>query len=81
MKSLRGFDDKGDGYPVWDDRMNMRDVELTVGMKFETRVKLREVLRGWVVRSGWDLKFVNNEKHKITATCKMNAIGSFMLLQ
>lgn len=39
-------------------------------MKFATREKYKDVLRDWAVRRGWDLKFIENEKHKITAKCK-----------
>ncbi|KAL0378605.1 UNVERIFIED_CONTAM: hypothetical protein Sradi_3166000 [Sesamum radiatum] len=68
--SLRGSDDEEPGYEEWNDRMNMENVELSVGFKFPTRKKYREVLRDWSVIKGWDLKFIKNEKYKITATCK-----------
>ncbi|KAK4392763.1 hypothetical protein Sango_2054100 [Sesamum angolense] len=50
--SLRGSDDEGDGFPVWNDRMDGGDVDLQVGMKFATREKYRDVLRDWAVRRG-----------------------------
>ncbi|XP_011078638.1 uncharacterized protein LOC105162328 [Sesamum indicum] len=48
----------------------MAELDLKVGMKFETRANFRDVLRDWAVRRGWDLKLVKNEKHLIIATCK-----------
>ncbi|KAL0297765.1 UNVERIFIED_CONTAM: hypothetical protein Sradi_6828600 [Sesamum radiatum] len=47
LVSLRGSDDEGDGFPVWNDRMDGGDVDLQVGMKFATREKYRDVLRDW----------------------------------
>ncbi|KAL0402629.1 UNVERIFIED_CONTAM: hypothetical protein Slati_4292800 [Sesamum latifolium] len=70
IESLRGSDNEDPSFPVWNERMNFDNEELSVGMKFPTREKYREVLRDWAVRRGWDLKFQHNETKKITATCK-----------
>ncbi|KAL0446334.1 UNVERIFIED_CONTAM: hypothetical protein Slati_1761300 [Sesamum latifolium] len=70
VKNSKGSDDEGYGCPVWDERMDMGEVDLTVDMKFETRAKFRDVMRDSAVRRGWDLKLVKNEKHMILATCK-----------
>ncbi|KAL0434500.1 UNVERIFIED_CONTAM: hypothetical protein Slati_2784300 [Sesamum latifolium] len=70
LVSLRGSDDEEPDYPVWQEKMDMGNEDLTVGMKFPTREKYRDVLRDWAVRRGWDIKFQHNETKKITATCK-----------
>lgn len=67
---MGGSDDEGVRYNEWNENMDIRDVELSVGMKFDTRQNYRDVLRDWAVRRGWDLKVIENEKHKITTTCK-----------
>ncbi|KAG8367337.1 hypothetical protein BUALT_Bualt16G0061700 [Buddleja alternifolia] len=48
------------------------DIESLRGSDDERIVhpKYREVLRDWAVRNGWDLKFIANEKKKITAVSK-----------
>ncbi|KAL0416603.1 UNVERIFIED_CONTAM: hypothetical protein Slati_3492200 [Sesamum latifolium] len=40
--SLTGSDDEEPGYEKWNDRMNMENVEFSVGFKFPTREKYRE---------------------------------------
>ncbi|KAL0408082.1 UNVERIFIED_CONTAM: hypothetical protein Sradi_1742600 [Sesamum radiatum] len=81
IESLRGSDNEDPCFPVWNERMNFDNEELSVGMKFPTREKYREVLRDWAVRRGWDLKFQHNETKKITATlCKYNP-GSTLVLK
>ncbi|KAL0306887.1 UNVERIFIED_CONTAM: hypothetical protein Sradi_6106000 [Sesamum radiatum] len=70
LHSLRGSDDEIGNNLDWNDLMERQDLDLCIGMKFATRKKYREVLRDWAVRRGWDLKFVKNEKSKITAVCK-----------
>ncbi|KAL2232714.1 uncharacterized protein LOC105155870 [Sesamum indicum] len=70
LVSLRSLDDEGPSYPVWNERTDLGNKDLTIGMKFPTRKKYREVLRDWAVRRGWDLKFQHNETKKIIATCK-----------
>ncbi|KAG8379207.1 hypothetical protein BUALT_Bualt07G0064600 [Buddleja alternifolia] len=70
IESLRGSDDERIVHPVWTDGMEKRGIGPRLGMKFVPREKYREVLRDWAVRNGWDLKFIANEKKKITAVCK-----------
>ncbi|KAL2241752.1 UNVERIFIED_CONTAM: hypothetical protein Sindi_0293200 [Sesamum indicum] len=70
LKTLRGSDDEGDRCPMWDEMTNMGEVDLVVGMEFETRAKFRIVMSVWAMRRGWDLKLVKNEKYLILATCK-----------
>ncbi|KAL0448808.1 UNVERIFIED_CONTAM: hypothetical protein Slati_1437200 [Sesamum latifolium] len=70
LRSVRGSDDEGERCPEWDEMMDMGEVDLAVGMKFERRMKCRDVIRDWAVRRGWDLKFLKNGKHLMIATCK-----------
>lgn len=43
---------------------------MEVGMLFDSRGVYRQVLRDWVIRNGWDLKFSKIEAKRITAKCK-----------
>ncbi|KAG8375322.1 hypothetical protein BUALT_Bualt10G0088200 [Buddleja alternifolia] len=70
IESLRGSDDERIVHPVWTDGMEKRGIGPCLGMEFISREKYREVLRDWAVRNGWDLKFIANEKKKITVVCK-----------
>ncbi|KAG8374489.1 hypothetical protein BUALT_Bualt10G0000200 [Buddleja alternifolia] len=70
LNALRGSDEEGERYAVWNDDMEKRGVDLFVGLQFATRKKYKEVLKDWVVRRGWDLKFLKSERDKVTAICK-----------
>ncbi|KAL0448102.1 UNVERIFIED_CONTAM: hypothetical protein Slati_1938100 [Sesamum latifolium] len=47
-----GSDDEGERCPEWNDMMDMGEVDLAVGMKFETKKNCRDVIRDWAVRRG-----------------------------
>ncbi|KAG8369483.1 hypothetical protein BUALT_Bualt14G0018400 [Buddleja alternifolia] len=70
LDALRGSDEEGERYAVWNDGMEKRGVDLFVGLQFAKRKKYKEVLKDWVVRRGWDLKFLKSERDKVTAICK-----------
>ncbi|KAG8362889.1 hypothetical protein BUALT_BualtUnG0027200 [Buddleja alternifolia] len=70
LDALRGSDEEGERYAVWNDDMEKRGVDLFVGLQLATRKKYKEVLKDWVVRRGWDLKFLKSERDKVTTICK-----------
>ncbi|KAL0391465.1 UNVERIFIED_CONTAM: hypothetical protein Slati_4531600 [Sesamum latifolium] len=51
LRSVRGSDDEGERCPEWNDRMDMGEVDLAVGMKFETKKNCRDVIRDWAIKS------------------------------
>ncbi|KAL0415683.1 UNVERIFIED_CONTAM: hypothetical protein Slati_3400200 [Sesamum latifolium] len=51
LRSVRGSDDEGERCPEWNDRMDMGEVDLAVGMKFETKKNCRYVIRDWAIKS------------------------------
>ncbi|KAL0405170.1 UNVERIFIED_CONTAM: hypothetical protein Slati_3830900 [Sesamum latifolium] len=55
LRSVRGSDDEGERCPEWNDRMDMGEVDLAVGMKFETKKNCRDVIRDWAANNwvGW----------------------------
>ncbi|KAG8375936.1 hypothetical protein BUALT_Bualt09G0010800 [Buddleja alternifolia] len=71
LHSLPRSDEEGLGYKEWYEGM---DVKLfnkhLVRMKFPTKVVYKDQLRDWVVKKGWDLKFIKNEIKVVTAICK-----------
>ncbi|KAG8368964.1 hypothetical protein BUALT_Bualt15G0101000 [Buddleja alternifolia] len=72
LDALRGSDEEGERYVVWNDDMEKRGVDLFVGLQFATRKKYKEVLKDWVVRRGWDLKFLKSERDKVTTIYNPN---------
>ncbi|KAL0303343.1 UNVERIFIED_CONTAM: hypothetical protein Sradi_6202400 [Sesamum radiatum] len=70
LRFVRGSDDEGERCPEWNNRMDMGEVDLAMGIKFETKKNCKDVIRDWAVRRGWDLKFLKNEKYLMIATCK-----------
>ncbi|KAG8363642.1 hypothetical protein BUALT_Bualt19G0043800 [Buddleja alternifolia] len=64
LQSLVDSDKEDLGYKEWYEGMDMREFEMSVGMKY------RDKLRDWAVRKGWDFKFIKNERKAVTAICK-----------
>ncbi|KAG8367491.1 hypothetical protein BUALT_Bualt16G0077500 [Buddleja alternifolia] len=70
LGALGGSDEESERHAEWNDDMERRGVNLFVGLQFASRKKYKEVLKDWVVKKGWDLKFLKSERGKVTAICK-----------
>ncbi|KAL0386098.1 UNVERIFIED_CONTAM: hypothetical protein Sradi_3004100 [Sesamum radiatum] len=67
---LESLDDEFIYDSFYNDETEIRDMNLTVGMKFASAQVFREVLRDWCIKNGNDIDFIRNENTRITAKCK-----------
>ncbi|KAL3649728.1 hypothetical protein CASFOL_006131 [Castilleja foliolosa] len=61
------------GCPMYIEGQGMKNMDLEVCMKFPNVDVYREALKDWVIRNGYELKYLKNERKRITAKC--NAEG------
>lgn len=54
---------------------------MEMGMLFDSRGVYRQVLRDWVIRNGWDLKYSKSRQRELQQNANVDVIGTFMLLQ
>lgn len=57
-------------FPIYSEGENMKNRDLEVCMKFPNISVFREALRDWLVRNGYELHFLKNERARITGKCK-----------
>ncbi|XP_012844716.1 PREDICTED: uncharacterized protein LOC105964757 [Erythranthe guttata] len=57
-------------FPIYNEGQTMKNRNLEVGMKFPNVDLYREALQDWVVRNGYELEHMKNERRRVTSECK-----------
>ncbi|KAJ1416598.1 Transposase, MuDR, plant [Sesbania bispinosa] len=75
LVSLNGSDSSDDDFvtkwPEFNEKTDLHDeVELMKGMKFDSNVTFRKALIEWTIKRGYDIKYIHNDKSRVTAICK-----------
>ncbi|KAJ1439028.1 Zinc finger, PMZ-type [Sesbania bispinosa] len=75
LVSLNGSENSDDDtalkWPEFNEKTDLHEnVELVKGMKFDSNVSFRKALMEWTIKRGYDIKYIHNDKSRVTATCK-----------
>lgn len=70
LLSVEGSDDDGTKHPIYKEGHSMNNFELVVEMKLKNSHEVREVLRDYIVREGYELTLRKNGPYMVTTVCK-----------
>ncbi|XP_012844478.1 PREDICTED: ATP-dependent RNA helicase dbp4-like, partial [Erythranthe guttata] len=73
IENLNFLDSERRRVPSFSEGETMKNRNLEVGMKFPNVDIYRQALIDWVVRNGYELEYLKNERTRVTATCKEEA--------
>ncbi|XP_012838456.1 PREDICTED: uncharacterized protein LOC105958990 [Erythranthe guttata] len=73
IENLNFLDSERRRVPSFSEGETMKNRNLEVGMKFPNVDIYRKALIDWVVRNGYELEYLKNERTRVTATCKEEA--------